>query len=369
MLMGRSPFSHTHRVELGARSYDIHIEPGCLDRLGPAMSGLFPDICRCMVVSNETVAPLYLQRIRQSLSVCHWYVDEHILPDGEQYKNITHWNHIMDTLMQARLSRHEPIIALGGGVVGDMAGFAAACYRRGVPYVQVPTTLLAQVDSSVGGKTAVNHPHGKNMIGAFYQPRMVWIDPRVLQTLASRELRAGIAETIKYGLIRDASLFDKLDADMDALLQLDETAVTDIIFTSCRHKAEVVMADETEQGNRALLNLGHTFGHAIEAMTHYTTYLHGEGVALGTLMAARLSEQSGHAAPGLETRIQTLYEKIGLPVEIPSFPSDAWLDAMGHDKKNAGGRIRFILLKGIGDAFIAEHVQTKDIRELIRSYV
>ncbi len=363
-----SPFSHTHRVELGARSYDIHIEPGCLDRLGSEISDLFPGICRCMVVSNETVAPLYLRRIRQSLAACHWHVDEHILPDGEQYKNVTYWNHVMDALMQARLSRHEPIIALGGGVVGDMAGFAAACYRRGVPYVQIPTTLLAQVDSSVGGKTAVNHPHGKNMIGAFYQPRMVWIDPRVLQTLEARELRAGIAETIKYGLIRDASLFDKLDAGMDALLQLDETAVTNIIFTSCRHKAEVVMADETEQGNRALLNLGHTFGHAIEAMTHYTTYLHGEGVALGTLMAARLSEQSGHAAPGLENNIRALYEKVGLPVKIPSFSSDAWLDAMGHDKKNAGGRIRFILLKGVGDAFIAENVQTKDIGELIRSY-
>ncbi|MDQ6959612.1 MAG: 3-dehydroquinate synthase, partial [Mariprofundaceae bacterium] len=267
-----------------------------------------------------------------------------------------------------RLSRNEPVIALGGGVTGDMTGFAAACYRRGIPYVQIPTTLLAQVDSSVGGKTAVNHPHGKNMIGAFYQPRLVWIDPCVLQTLESRELQAGIAEAIKYGLIRDAALFDKLNADMDALLELDATTVSDIIFTSCRHKAEVVMADETEQGNRALLNLGHTFGHAIEAMTHYTAYLHGEGVALGTLMAARLSEQSGHAAPGLENQIRTLYEKAGLPVEIPSFPSDVWLDAMGHDKKNVGRRIRFILLRGVGDAFIAEDVQTKDIRQLIQSY-
>jgi len=360
-----SSLSRTHRVELGVRSYDIHIEPGCLDRLGPVMENLFPGIFRCMVVSNETVAPLYLPRIRQSLAACHWHVDEHILPDGEQYKNITHWNHIMDALMQARLSRNEPLIALGGGVVGDMAGFAAACYRRGVPYVQVPTTLLAQVDSSVGGKTAVNHAHGKNMIGAFYQPRLVWIDPRVLQTLKIRELRAGIAEAVKYGLIRDAAFFDVMNNGMAALLKLDTAIVSEIILTSCRHKAEVVMADETEHGMRALLNLGHTFGHAIEAMTHYTKYLHGEAVALGTLMAARLSEQSGAAARGLENQIRALYEKAGLPVEIPSFSVEAWLDAMGHDKKNVGGHIRFVLLHGIGDAFIAEDVQESDIRRLL----
>ena len=365
---GLSPFSYTHRVALGTRSYDIHIEPGCLNHLGAVMCDLFPEISRCMVVSNETVAPLYLHRIRQSLTACHWHVDEHILPDGEQYKNVTHWNQIMDAMMRARLSRHEPVMALGGGVVGDMAGFAAACYRRGVPYVQIPTTLLAQVDSSVGGKTAVNHPRGKNMIGAFYQPRLVWIDPRVLQTLESRELRAGIVEAIKYGLIRDVVMFDYLNANMTALLALDADTISDTILGSCRHKAEVVMADETEQGNRALLNLGHTFGHAIEAMTHYTAYLHGEGVALGTLMAARLSEQSGHAAPGLENKIRALYKKVGLPVKIPSFPLDAWLDTMEHDKKNVGRRIRFILLKDIGDALIAEDIQTRDIRQLIRSY-
>jgi len=237
-----------------------------------------------------------------------------------------------------------------------------------VPYIQVPTTLLAQVDSSVGGKTAVNHPHGKNMIGAFYQPRLVWVDPRVLQTLEPRELRAGIAEAIKYGLIRDTVFFDRLAAAMDALLALDATVVSEVILTSCRHKAEVVMADEMEQGMRALLNLGHTFGHAIEAITHYTQYLHGEGVALGTLMAARLSEQLGHAAQGLEDQIRILYEKAGLPVEIPVFSQDAWLDAMGHDKKTVGSHIRFVLLRGIGDAFIAEDVQESDIRQLIQSY-
>jgi len=360
--------SHVYRVDLGARSYDIHIEPNCLDDIGATMRGQFPTAERCLIVSNDVVAPLYLERVKQGLLTSGWHVSECILADGEAHKNITSWSVILDALMQARLSRNEPVLALGGGVVGDMAGFAAACYRRGVPYVQVPTTLLAQVDSSVGGKTAVNHPHGKNMIGAFYQPKLVWIDPDVLQTLKPRELRAGIAEVVKYGLIRDQIFFDRLNTGMDALLALDAATVSDVILTSCSHKAEVVMADETEQGMRALLNLGHTFGHAIEAMTHYTQYLHGEGVAMGTLMAARLSEQSGHAVSGLENQIKALYEKAGLPVDIPSFPVDVWLDAMGHDKKTVGSHIRFVLLRGIGDAFIAEDVQERDIRQLIESY-
>jgi len=360
--------SYTYHVDLGARSYDIHIEPGCMEGIGTAMRALFPTAGHCMVVSNDVVAPLYLERVKQNLMANDWHVSECILADGEQHKNITSWSAILDVMMQVRLSRNEPVLALGGGVVGDMAGFAAACYRRGVPYVQVPTTLLAQVDSSVGGKTAVNHPHGKNMIGTFYQPRLVWVDPRVLQTLKPREFRAGIAEAIKYGLIRDTAFFDAMNDGMESLLELDAAMVSEVILTSCRHKAEVVMADETEQGMRALLNLGHTFGHAIEAMTHYTQYLHGEGVALGTLMAARLSEQLGHTAQGLEDQIRVLYEKAGLPVEIPVFSPAMWLDAMGHDKKTVGSQIRFVLLHGIGDAFIAEDVQEHDIRRLIQSY-
>ena len=208
---------------------------------------------------------------------------------------------ILDALMQARLSRQEPVIALGGGVVGDMTGFAAACYRRGIPFIQVPTTVLAQVDSSVGGKTAINHPHGKNMIGAFYQPRLVWIDPQVLGTLDLRQIRAGLGEAIKYGLIRDAAFFDWMNQHMDRALSLDADVLAEMIHSCCRHKAEVVMADETEQGQRALLNLGHTFGHAIESITRYTRYLHGEAVAVGTLMAARLSEQLGIAPAGITT--------------------------------------------------------------------
>jgi len=357
-----------YRVGLDNRSYDIHIEPGCLDGLGNAVRSLFPDAGRCLIVSNEVVAPLYLERARASLAASGWLTSECILCDGEKHKTLESWSRILDALMLARLSRGEPLIALGGGVVGDMTGFAAACYRRGIPYVQVPTTLLAQVDSSVGGKTAINHPHGKNMIGAFYQPALVWIDSLVLATLAPRELRAGVAELIKYGLIRDGGFFDYLDQRMDALLALDADTVGEVIYTSCRHKAEVVMADETEQGLRALLNLGHTFGHAIESMTRYTQYLHGEAVALGTLMAARLSAQLGYLPATVEQRIRELYERCGLPVDIPAFPADDWLEAMGHDKKNVGRRIRFVLLRQIGEAFVAEQVEESAVRGVIASF-
>jgi len=357
-----------YRVNLGARSYDIHIEPGCLDRLGDAMGALFDAPARCMIISNVTVAPLYMAQVSGSLEQRGWQVSECILADGEQYKTMDSFSRIMDALMHARLSRHEPVIALGGGVVGDMTGFAAACYRRGIPFIQVPTTVLAQVDSSVGGKTAINHPHGKNMIGAFYQPRLVWIDPLVLSTLNIREIRAGLGEAIKYGLIRDAAFFDWMQQHIQRVQDLDAGDLSSMIHNCCRHKAEVVMADETEQGMRALLNLGHTFGHAIESMTHYTEFLHGEAVAMGTLMAARLSEQQGYASSGIEEQIRNCYQQAGLPTTIPSFSADAWLDAMGHDKKNIGDRIRYILLHDIGNAFVAEDVEAAAIRQLIRSY-
>ncbi|MDT8377012.1 MAG: 3-dehydroquinate synthase [Mariprofundaceae bacterium] len=357
-----------YHVDLGNRSYDIHIESGCLASIGSVLAELFGSPSRCAVITNQTVAPLYLETVQASLKTAGWQVQSCILPDGEKYKNCESWMTVMDALMASKLSRQEPVIALGGGVIGDMTGFAAACYRRGIPFVQIPTTLLAQVDSSVGGKTAINHPHGKNMIGAFYQPRLVWIDPDVLQTLAVRELRAGIAELIKYGLIRDARFFTYLEEYVNRLLALDSEVVSRVILTSCRHKAEVVMVDETEQGMRALLNLGHTFGHAIESMTHYSEYLHGEAVALGTLMAARLSHMLGYTAENLEPRIQSLYEATGLPVTIPRFTADRWLDSMGHDKKNVGSRIRYILLTAIGDAFIAEDVTHENIRALIASY-
>jgi len=359
---------YNYRVELGPRSYDIHIESGCLPSIGAAVVDLFGAPSRCLIVTNEVVAPLYLETVKKSLEASGWDVDACILPDGEKFKNIETWMQVMDSLMASKLSRSEPIIALGGGVVGDMSGFAASCYRRGIPFIQIPTTLLAQVDSSVGGKTAINHPHGKNMIGAFYQPKLVWIDPDVLKTLEVRELRAGIAELIKYGLIRDEGFFEYLENHVDALLALAPEVVSQVILTSCRHKAEVVMADETEQGLRALLNLGHTFGHAIESMTRYSEYLHGEAIALGTLMAARLSHMLGHSPENLEPRIRRLYGATGLPTVMPQFSSDQWLDAMGHDKKNIGSRIRYILLRGIGSAFIAEDVPDEEICRLVELF-
>ncbi|MBF0281005.1 MAG: 3-dehydroquinate synthase [Zetaproteobacteria bacterium] len=357
-----------YRLDLGDRAYDIHIEAGSLCQLGYAMRARFPKAKRCMIVSNTVVAPLYLAQVEGALHEANWDTQSVILPDGEVHKNMTTWTTLMDALMASKLSRTEPVIALGGGVIGDMVGFAASCYRRGIPFVQVPTTLLAQVDSSVGGKTAINHPHGKNMIGAFYQPQLVWIDPCVLQTLAIRELRAGIAELIKYGLIRDAEFFAFLQRNMKGILSLDATMIADVIYHSCRHKAEVVMADETEQGERALLNLGHTFGHAIESMTHYQRYLHGEAVALGTIMAARLSEQLGFAESGLEMRIRALYRNTALDVEIPTFTVSEWLDAMGHDKKNVGSTIRYILLREVGVAFVCDSVCDADIDTLVQSF-
>ncbi len=357
-----------YRVALGDRAYDIVIESGCLDALGEGMCRTLGGAGRCLVVSNDVVAPLYLDRAQRALSAAGWQSETLLLPDGESSKTIANWSRILDALMACKLARNEPVVALGGGVIGDMAGFAAACYRRGVPLIQVPTTLLSQVDSSVGGKTAVNHPHGKNMIGAFYQPRLVWIDPQVLTTLDARQLRAGLAEVIKYGLIRDAAFFNRLQEMMPALLALDGAAVAEVIHTSCRHKAEVVVRDECEAGERALLNLGHTFGHAIEAMTGYREFLHGEAVAIGMRMAARLSEQCGMAHAGLEERVVAALQAAELPVRVPEFPDADWLDAMGHDKKNVGERLRFVLLNDIGDARVVAHIGKREVVRLLESY-
>jgi len=351
-------------VNLGERSYPIYIGD---DLLGQA------DLPKrhipgnsAIIVSNETVAPLYLEKTQAMLSgLKHEAI---ILPDGEQFKNLEVLNQIYDGLLRNHFDRNTTIIALGGGVVGDMAGFAAASYQRGVHLIQIPTTLLSQVDSSVGGKTGVNHALGKNMIGAFYQPKLVWIDPNVLQTLAPNQLRAGLAEVIKYGAIWDAEFFRYVEQHAKQLHELDTKTMSKVILDSCRYKAEIVMQDETEQGARALLNLGHTFGHAIESMTHYTGYLHGEAVAIGMCMAARLSEQLGHAPHGTESSMVSALQALELPVAPPMFTAEQWLDAMGHDKKNIGSLIRYILLRGIGEAFIAEDVKDSDIQTLIQSY-
>ncbi|RME81671.1 MAG: 3-dehydroquinate synthase [Zetaproteobacteria bacterium] len=342
-------------VRLGARSYPIVIAPGILAEIGEAMRARFPDAKRTLVVTNEVVAPLYLDAVLDSLARAGWQAESVVLPDGEQEKTVARWQEVIDALMAMRLSRNEPLVALGGGVIGDLAGFAAACYRRGIPFVQAPTTLLAQVDSSVGGKTAVNHPLGKNMIGAFHQPALVWIDPETLHTLARRHFRAGMAEVVKYGAILDAAFFGWLEAERERLLALEMDALVEAIARSCAIKAEVVAADEREEtGTRALLNLGHTFGHAIERLTGYGPWLHGEAVAAGMHMAAALSERIGAAEKGVAARIAALLEALQLPTRPPAFSLAQWLEAMGHDKKAQSGRLRFVLLRGIGQAFVSE---------------
>jgi 3-dehydroquinate synthase len=277
-----------------------------------------------------------------------------VLPDGETYKSWETLNTIFDALLEHRCERSTTVIALGGGVVGDIAGFAAAVYQRGVPFVQIPTTLLSQVDSAVGGKTAINHPLGKNMIGAFYQPQVVIADTDTLATLPQRELAAGLAEVIKYGIMRDRDFFEWLDANLHRLLAREPEALAYAIEQSCRNKAEVVALDERESGVRAHLNLGHTFGHAIEAGTGYGTWLHGEAVAAGTVLAARLSERMGRLGAADVERITDVLARAGLPVRAPDLGHERWLELMGHDKKVEGGKLKFILLDKIGAAFVSE---------------
>jgi len=333
-------------VELGNRSYPIYIGH---DLLGQA--GLLQQHIRAkqvLVVSNETVAPLYLQKVLQNLS--SYTVETVILPDGEQYKNLQWLNSIFDQLLACKFSRNATLIALGGGVVGDMGGFAAACYQRGIVFIQIPTTLLAQVDSSVGGKTGVNHALGKNMIGAFYQPQCVIADAAVLDTLDDRQLAAGLAEVIKYGLIGDIAFFAWLEANMPHLLARDKAALAYAIERSCLNKARIVAEDETETGLRATLNLGHTFGHAIETGMGYGEYLHGEAVAIGICQAADLSRRLGWLSNDDVSRIIALLKKAGLPVSPPAgLNARQFIELMSVDKKNVDGDIRLILLHSIGE--------------------
>ena len=314
-----------------------------------------------MVVSNETVAPLYLQAVLDMLN--GFETATVILPDGEQHKNLDTLNMIFSALLENRFNRDCTLIALGGGVVGDITGFAAASYQRGVSFLQIPTTLLAQVDSSVGGKTGVNHPQGKNMIGAFHQPRCVLIDTNTLDTLDDRQLAAGIAEIIKYGLIHDADFFAWLEASMDALKARDKGALAYAIERSCAIKAEIVAADERESGKRALLNLGHTFGHAIETCTGYGSWLHGEAVATGMLMAADLSARHGWLQPESVKRTEQLLQKAGLPTTPPANMNEAqFRELMSIDKKVIGGNLRLVLLKNMGEGIV-----TGDFRQELLS--
>jgi 3-dehydroquinate synthase len=342
----------TLTVELGERTYPIHIGPGVLER--PELIAERLPQKRAAIVSNEIVAPLYLESLETRLQGAGIDTMRMILPDGEDHKNWQTLNTILDALLEHRCERRTTILALGGGVVGDIAGFAAAVYQRGVPFVQVPTTLLAQVDSAVGGKTAINHPLGKNMIGAFYQPRVVVADTDTLSTLPPRELSAGLAEVIKYGFIRDPEFLEWLESHMDALLAREAEALGYAIERSCVNKAEVVGADEHEGGVRLLLNFGHTFGHAIETASGYGTWLHGEAVAMGMVLAARLSEQLGYLRPADVDRVERLLVRAGLPVRAPDLGVGEYIDLMGHDKKVQSGRLKFILLRTLGDAFVGE---------------
>ena len=346
----------TVTVELGSRSYPILIGPGLLDTADLAAALPGPE---AMIVSNETVAPLYLERLRARLGDRKLLTVE--LPDGEAHKTLGSVGRILDALAAGGAARDTSVIALGGGVVGDIAGFAAACYMRGLPFVQVPTTLLAQVDSSVGGKTGVNHPGGKNLVGAFYQPAIVMIDTDTLQTLPERELRAGLAEVIKYGAIADLDFFGWLENNIDALLAKHPDALAHAIRRSCELKAEVVAEDEREAGRRAILNFGHTFGHAIENSVGYGEWLHGEAVAAGMVMAAELSD----IAADERMRIKSLVERAGLPAVPPAIGAERMLEAMGLDKKAVGKKLRFVVLDRLGEARLTGDYDEARLRQVL----
>ena len=352
-------------VDLGDRSYPIYIGQDLIAR--PDLFERHIDCDQVMVVTNKTVAPLYLDRILKSLA--SFNVVTVVLRDGEEFKTLSTVETIFDALLENRFNRNSLLIALGGGVVGDIVGFAAACYQRGIAFIQVPTTLLAQVDSSVGGKTGVNHRLGKNMIGAFYQPRCVIADTSVLLSLDQRQLCAGLAEVIKYGLIRDARFFAWLENNMDALTQRNSDAFAYAIERSCLNKADIVAKDELESGIRAILNLGHTFGHAIEAGLGYGTVLHGEAVAIGICQASDLSRRLGYLNSNDVQRVERLVQKAGLSTAFPEgMGVKRYLELMAVDKKNIDGRIRFILLEALGRAKLPCSVEIDRLEATLNEY-
>ena len=341
-------------VDLGDRSYPIHVGPQLISDaslIAPLLAQK-----RVAIVTNTTIAPLYLDRLTAQLQAAGIQVISIVLPDGEQYKTWQTLNSIFDALIANRCERRTTLIALGGGVIGDLTGFAAATWQRGAPFIQIPTTLLAQVDSSVGGKTAINHPGGKNMIGAFYQPRAVLADLDSLKTLPERELKAGLAEVIKYGFIRDAAFLAWIEDNVDKLLARDLTALEHAVVRSCEIKAEIVALDEREDDIRAVLNFGHTFGHAIEAGLGYGEWLHGEAIAAGMVMAVDLSVRLGMLAAKESERVKRLMQRAGLPVVGPVLPGSRYVDLMSVDKKVKDGALRFIVLESIGAAKIRSDV-------------
>ena len=351
------------RVALGERSYPIHIGTGILD--ATALYAPHLPAGSAAVVTNELVAPLYLARVKQALEAAGARVAQIVLDDGEQAKRWTSLERVFDALLAARCGRDALIVALGGGVTGDLAGFAAAIYQRGVAWLQVPTTLLAQVDSSVGGKTAINHVHAKNMLGAFHQPRAVISDVATLDTLPERELRAGLAEVIKHALALDLRFVEWLEKSIEALLARERSALVYAVRRCCELKAGVVAADERESGARSLLNFGHTFGHAIEALTGYGAWLHGEAIAAGMVMATELSARAGLIAAADVDRVRSLIGRAGLPITGPALSPGRLLELMALDKKVARGRMRFVLLNSIGAASLREGVDERLVREAI----
>lgn len=352
-------------VDLGERSYPIIIGQGLLGSydLTPWVVG-----SQVMIVTNDTVAPLYLEQAKGCFPGKQ--VDVVVLPDGEKYKDWQTLNRVFDGLLENRHTRKTTIAALGGGVVGDMAGFAAACYQRGVPFIQIPTTLLSQVDSSVGGKTGINHPLGKNMVGAFHQPRAVLIDTDSLATLPPREVSAGLAEVIKYGLIREEPFLAWLEQHIDELVRLEPSALAEAIYRSCLCKAEVVALDEKEGGLRAILNLGHTFGHAIETYAGYGNWLHGEAVGTGMLMAADLSVREGDLSEEDRARAVSLIQRAGLPEMAPEgMGSEDFMNLMAVDKKNVDGRLRLVLLKALGQACITDDASPANLQATLAAFI
>lgn len=340
----------TLNLDLAERSYPIYIGQNLLTQ--PGLVNGFVKGTQVMIVTNTTVAPLYLEQCKALFA--GFKLDWVILPDGEQYKSLEVLNLVFDKLIGAHFDRKCTLVALGGGVIGDMTGFAAAAYQRGVPFIQIPTTLLSQVDSSVGGKTGVNHPQGKNMIGAFHQPQAVVIDTHTLNTLEDRQLSAGLAEVIKYGLIRDFAFFEWLEQNLDGLLARDHNVLAQAIERSCQNKADIVAADETEQGQRALLNLGHTFGHAIEAGMGYGAWLHGEAISAGMMQAAYMSQLLGDLTEQDVSRIADIFKRAGLPLYPPNeLTQQDFMHYMAGDKKVQAGVMRLVLLKSIGQAYIS----------------
>ena len=352
-------------VELADKSYPIYIGSDLL-----SSKSLFSDHIQrkqVMVVTNTTIAPLYLEKLKDALS--DFNVESVILPDGEEFKTLETLNKVFDALLKAKFDRSSTLVALGGGVVGDIAGYAAASYQRGVNFIQVPTSLLSQVDSSVGGKTGVNHELGKNMIGAFYQPKAVIIDVDTLDTLSDQEYSAGMAEVIKYGLLGNADFFSMLETNIESIMARNKDLIIEIIFNSCKDKASIVALDEFEKGNRALLNLGHTFGHGIENAFGYGNYLHGEAVSIGMVMAAKLSMDEGHLSNEDTLRVESILSKANLPIAIKkSIDSETLIEAMSLDKKSIDGKIRLVLLKALGDSYLTDSYSKENFNKVVNNF-